>query len=284
MEIKNINEHISCGNYEKGDNSTVENLILKEGESLKKNLLESEMFFVRKGSFYISYQKINSQLITCGDIILLPPACHLQLDALEETHVIAFRVSTTLQLCNTFSLESLFHKNYKVKDEVCVLKINERIDAYLNLISNCMNDGLKCSHFYKIKIQELVYYLRIYYSKEKLADFFSPVLTNDSAFASFVFQNYTKVKTVQQFSNLYGYSQSSFEKQFKKVFGTSAYQWMVDQKAKQIYHRLVCSDKGLAEIADEFDFSSPSQFCDFCKHFLGASPGKIRRGQKCVSR
>jgi len=282
MQIQNINRHLSCSNYENGNRPSVESVTLKKGQEIKKDILECEMVFVRKGYFYISYQKINRQVVSCGEVILLPPACNFTIEAREDTHIVLFRINTSMSLCHSFAIERLFTKEYKPKDEVCFLKINERIDAFLDLFCDCLGDGLKCSHYFGLKVQELLYYLRLYYPKDKLADFFSPILTNNSSFANFVFQNYKKVKTVQQFSSLYGYSQSSFEKQFKKVFGVSAYQWMIDQKSKQIYHRLTCSDKGLAEIADEFDFSSPSQFCDFCKRFLGDSPGKIRRATKCA--
>ncbi|MDH6534878.1 AraC family transcriptional regulator [Parabacteroides sp. 52] len=273
----NITEHVVCGNYEKGNSPLIETITFKKGETLKRNIVESEMLFVRNGSFHISYQKVSRQFVYKGQIMLLPPACHFYIEVEEDASIMVFRINSSIQLCNSFAIENLFKQGEETKDEISLLEVNERLDYFLNLLSHCIKDGLKCTYYYKLKIQELMYYLRVYYSKEELKGFFSSVLTKDSVFANFVYKNYAKVKTVQQFSDLYGYSQSSFDKQFKKVFGISAYQWMIDQKSKQIYHKLICSDNSLAEIAFEYDFSSLSQFSDFCKHYLGDPPGRIRR-------
>lgn len=277
----NINDHLTCSYYDKSKMPLIERVSLEKDEVFKKDLIESKIIFVKAGCIKFSYQRVNELIVEGGQFILLPPACHLFGEVKEDVHFVIFRINSTMQLCQTFAVENLFDKNFKQKNDTCILSINERIEAFLDLTIKAIDDGLRCTKFYNIKIKELLYYLRIYYPTEELADFFSPILSGDSAFANFVFQNYSKVKTAQEFSNLYGYSQSSFEKQFKKVFGTSVYQWMINQKAKEIYHKLICSDKGLTEIADEYNFSSASQFCDFCKHYLGASPGKIRRSKNC---
>lgn len=280
MEITNINDHLTCSYYDKSKRPLIEKVSLGKGEIFKRNLIDSKIIFVKVGSIQISYQKVNDITVNAGKFILLPPVCHLFAEVEEDVEFVIFRINSTMQLCQTFSIGNLYDKNYEKRNEVAVLDINERIDAFLDLTSKAIGDGLKCTKFYNIKIEELLYYLRIYYPTKDLTDFFSPILSGDSAFANFVFQNYRKVKTAQEFSDLYGYSQSSFEKQFKKVFGTSVYQWMINQRGKEIYHKLVCSDKGLTEIADEYNFSSASQFCDFCKQHLGASPSKIRRSKK----
>lgn len=282
MELKYKDEHLSCEYYQQGNKAPIDILSLKEGEEIRRELTEAEIIFIQKGNGDISYQKIIDQPIQPNQIFLLPPASCLYAKIKEDSVILIFRLDSTVKLCNTYALENLYNESKRYPDdEVFFLKINDRIDRYLSLVADCINDGLRCSTYLNIKIKELLYYFRIYYTKEEMGRFFGPILTKDSLFASFIFKNYKKAKTVQQLSNLYGYSQSSFEKQFKKVFGTSAYQWMIDKKAKQIFHKLTCSDKSFMEIADEFEFSSSSQFCDFCKHFLGASPKEIRYKRLC---
>ena len=73
------------------------------------------------------------------------------------------------------------------------------------------------------------------------------------------------------------YSLSGFQKRFKKVFGVSAYHWMKDVRSKSIYHQINSTEKSFKEISDEYGFSSPSHFNDFCKVHFGTTPGRIRR-------
>lgn len=282
MNIKYREEHFTCDSYEREGKNTMQTLLLKKGERYEREVAEAEIAFIRKGSLIVSYQKTSNQKIRNNQMTLLPPASSVFAQIEEDTSLLLMKLDSSMKLCNTYAMENLFKEKFEKQEEGMLLYCNDRVNRYLDLLIDCINDGIRCKHYLEIKLKELLFYFRLYYTKEDLYKFFSPILNSDSAFATFVYKNYKQVKTVQQLSSLYGYSQSSFEKQFKKVFGVPAYQWMVNQKATQIYHKLSCSSKSFVEIADEYDFSSSSQFCDFCKHFLGASPKEIRRkGKKC---
>lgn len=279
--LKYKNEHLSCGYYQKDRGAMIEIMNLEKGKELRKEISEPKIIFIKQGRARISYQKILGQKVRAGQIILLPPISDILANIEEDSLILIFRLDSTTNLCNTYSLNNLYEDCGKSYDSDHILIAKDKLIKYTDLLIECIHDGIRCSNFFKIKISELLYYFRLYYTKNELNKFFSPILTNDSSFANFVFKNYNNAKNVQELSALYGYSQSSFEKQFKKTFGVSAYQWMIDKKAKQIYHQLTCYDKNFAEIANDFDFSSPSQFCDFCKHFLGASPKEIRQKRVC---
>lgn len=280
--LKNKNEHLSCGYYQHGDGAIIDTIDLKQGEKITRELTTPKIVFVRKGRCRVSFNKVTDREVRSGDIFLLPPLANLLARIEEDTQALVFKLNADIKLCNTYSLENLHDENIKPVDEnMYILSANDRISRFIDLMSDCISDGIRCSNYLKIKTTEIMYYFRIYYTKEELSRFFAPILTGDSMFANFVYRNFKKVKTAQELSDLYGYSQSSFEKQFKKVFGVSTYQWMVDRKAKLIYHKLTCSEKNFTEIADEFDFSSSSRFCDFCKQYLGASPKEIRQNKVC---
>lgn len=283
MGVKYKEEHLSCGYYQKGPKvAIIDVLHFEKGEEIRREISECVIVFVKKGSGRVSYHKVLDREVEPNRFLLLPPSINLYAKAEEDTSVLTFRMESTMKLCNTYSLEKLYKESNVPFEDFYLLGVeNDRLSRYLDLLMDCLSDGIRCSNFLNNKLTELMYYLRIYYTKEELSKFLSPILSGDFSFADFVFQNYKKAKNVQQLSGLYGYSQSSFEKQFKKVFGVSAYQWMIDKKAKQIYHKLACSDKSFSEIAFEYDFLSSSQFCDFCKNFLGASPKEIRHRKIC---
>jgi AraC-like DNA-binding protein len=70
---------------------------------------------------------------------------------------------------------------------------------------------------------------------------------------------------------------SGIEKRFRKVFNTSGYKWMNDQKTKKIYHALCTNDHNFKELSAEFGFASEAAFNRFCKQHLGQTPGQIRK-------
>lgn len=279
MKLLYLNEHLTCYNYAKPNDAIFEKASLKKGEVFEKYLEEADILFTLKGSMCL-VDNSRERIINENDITLLPPVNHLTITAKEDTDFILFKINTPIHLCNIQPLENIFEDAHI--DEFSIsLSANKRIKDFLNLLSDCLEDGLRCKCFAEIKSKEIFYYFRAYYSKEVLRAFFAPLLTKEYEFSAFVLRNYRRMKTVQQFVEESGYSASIFEKKFKKIFRESAYQWMTKQKSKLIYSDLINTNRTLIDLADEYNFSSLSQFCDFCKRVLGSSPGKIRRLRIC---
>ncbi len=282
MALLYSNEHITCRNYAKKNEAIFERICLKEGDVFEKDTEEAIIIFILNGCL-IMVDDSRKSILKSGDIILIPPVHHLLINTVEDIELILFKIKSPIHLCNIMPLEKLLGETTNPDEYSVGLKANERIMDFLNLFSKCLEDGLRCKCFAEIKSKEIFYYFRAYYNKESLRVFFAPLFTKDYEFSVFVLQNCRKMKTVQQFADEMGYSLSRFERQFKKIFKMSAYQWMTRQKSKLIYNDLVNTNRTIVDIADEYDFSSLSQFCDFCKRVLGTSPAKIRTLGKCTN-
>lgn len=277
MKILYPQEHFSCYNYDKGQNARLEILKVPAGEWIIRDLVDTEIVFVIDGHFTLSYGKYIDLDIPKGKILFFPPGSHVEAQVLEDTHIIVCRVRGVLQLCDCLPLEQL-NREYGTKKEESfhMLHINERINTYIEHFVDCVNDGLRCSSYFSTKMKELFFMLRAYYSKEELAAFFSPLMGKDSQFMNLMYQNYRNVKSVHELADLSLYSPSGFKKQFNKVFGTSASEWLSDQKATLIFQDLNHSSLNIKELADKYDFSSVSSFSNFCLNKFGKTPGKIR--------
>jgi len=158
-----------------------------------------------------------------------------------------------------------------------MLDINDRISMYIEHFVLCVDDGIRCSYYFETKMKELFFMLRAYYTKEELAGFFSPLVSKDSLFMNLMYKNYRKVKSVQELADISMYSTSGFKKQFNKVFGTSASEWLSDQKAALIFQDLNNPSLNIKEIAYKYDFSSVSSFSSFCLNKFGLPPGKMKK-------
>jgi AraC-like DNA-binding protein len=155
--------------------------------------------------------------------------------------------------------------------------MNQRVASYAKYLLACLTDKVNCHYFLNLKLNELLFILCTYYTKAKLAAFFAPMITEYTQFYSFVMANYTNTGTIGEFAKKAGCSNKAFQEQFKKVFGTTTHQWLIKQKAARILHEIVCTNKPFMEISNEFGFSIPTSFSNFCTRNLGASPAALRK-------
>lgn len=281
MSVLYPHEHFSCYNYDKGKNAKLEILQISKGKTIEKNLYDIDIVFVIKGKFTLSYAKIIDREIEVGKIIIFPPGSQIKIHAIEDVYFIICRARGIVQLCECFPLKYLYNqKNEQYQEKFYTLEIHNRINKFLEFMIECVNDGLKCTYYYETKMKELLFLLRAYYSKEELALFFSPILSHNFSFMNLMYQNYRNVKNIQELADLSMYSESGFKKQFTKVFGTSASEWLRDQKASLIFHDLNCTDLSIKELADKYNFSSVSSFTVFCQSKFGLPPGQIRSNKQ----
>lgn len=278
MELLYKQEHLTCYNYEKGHRPTIEKVSIKKGQSWNLFSIDNKVVFIMEGTLQFSFGDIINENITENKMMMIPAGSQIQSMAVEDCVFIVIRLYKTKQLCDCFSLDLLLlEKEKEIKSGIHFLDINERVESYLSFLDACMTDGLKCAYYFELKSKEFYFLLRAFYTKKDLLGFFYPLISNDLSFSEYIIKNHYKAKTVQELADLMHYSLSGFQKRFKKVFGVSAYHWMKEERSKLIYHEINSTDKSFKEISDEYGFSSPSHFNDFCKSSFGNTPGIIRR-------
>ncbi|NDV60426.1 AraC family transcriptional regulator [Bacteroides sp. 519] len=271
-------EHFNCFNYEKGKNASLEILKVDKGGLIERDLFTTEIVFVISGNFILNYGKVIDLEVTRGKILFFPPGSHVHAEVMEDTHIIICRIRGIVQLCECVSLEHIFSNTEKsiAKNDFHMLNINDKLEKFIDFLIECSEEGLKCSYYFETKMKELFFLLRAYYSKEELKAFFTPLLSHNSTFMNLMYKNYRNVKNVKGLAEVSLYSESGFKKQFQKVFGTSASDWLRNQKASLIFHDLNCSEMSIKELADKYDFSSVSSFTTFCQNVFNKTPGQIR--------
>lgn len=280
MELLYSQEHLSCFNYEKGNRPVFEKLSLKKGQKWKTFSVDNLIIFTLKGNLNFSFGEYLNKVLPENKMMVLPAGSHLSSEVNEDCNVIVIRLLETKQLCDCYSLDMLLHeKDTDLAPGLHYLDINERISAFLSLMEECVGDGLKCIFYLDLKAKELFFLLRAYYTKKDLLGFFYLLLSRDVTFSDLVLKNHHKAKNVQELADILHYSLSGFQKRFKKVFGVSAYHWMKEERSKSIYHEINNTQKSFKEISDDYGFSSPSHFNDFCKASFGAPPGRIRQSK-----
>lgn len=281
MEIMYLNEHKGCFNFDNKKNASINKIILKKDEIWETDSNVNKIIFVVDGKLNYSKENYENIEISKKEFMFLPSKEKLTGYAKEDgTLLLIFNLYKLIDLCHTFSLKNLekhhlssYQKRKKAKP--MHLQTIDIISEYLNLLIKCFDANLKCKYFFDIKIEELMFFLRGFYKKEIMADFFKNA-SSETDFYQFVIRNYNKYRSLAEISSAINYTVSGFEKRFRREFKCSPYKWMKDMKAHDIYNKIVTSDLNYKEISSVFQFSSVPQFFDFVKNYFGKTPKQIR--------
>lgn len=248
-----------------------------ENNRWEASLTTGEIIFVISGSLNLSYEDYQSQQISDGKILLFPPGCQYHAQTIEEMSALILRFHSMEHPFRSINPDDLNNSKQHFDKSFGILKINQTVSSYLNFFKESYISGVQSNDFIQLKIEEFFFLIRAYYTREELAIFFRPLISNNTKFMDFVLRNYDKVKTVGEFAELYACSVSHFEKKFKQTFNISPYQWMLKKKIKVLYKEINTTDKLFCQIAREQGFSSLPQFTDFCKKHFGHSPSQMRK-------
>ena len=94
-------------------------------------------------------------------------------------------------------------------------------------------------------------------------------------FRETILRNYTKAESVEDLANIAGMGRTNFDRKFKVEFGVSPGRWLLQQTAKQIYHRMSEPNIKVKDLITEFGFASSTHFTRFCRQQFGAPPTHI---------
>lgn len=238
------------------------------------------LIFVLSGEVTISCNELANTTFRTKEICLLPISAHCAWETKENTTAIVVFGNDDNNYCDTVSLKQHGGSWLNTEEKFGKLKIKPRLLEFLHTIKKYLQDEINCPQLYETKQKELAMLFRIYYPHEDIIEFFLPIIKYNHDFELFIMENYLKMKGVKEFVDLSGLNVNTFNRKFKAHFGMSPYQWMIKQKSKHILHSLKTSDKSIADIMREFEFSDASHFNRYCKNVFGETPSDIRKNGK----
>lgn len=239
--------------------------------------------FLIKGTICISLERNASTVLEAPVVFLIPKGVFYERQALSAADfiILPFRNHLEISYMPIKEYASANQNNTVVSQIVSyaplVLRVNPILIKYLDLLVESNNIGFHEEEFFEIKIKELMLIWERLYSYSDRLQFFGPVVNSECSFSDFIYNNYKKVKTVQELACLSCYSLSGFEKKFRRVFGISPSKWLKQQMSVAVYHEITKTSKPFKEISMDLGFSSTSHLNNFCKEAIGQTPGEIRK-------
>ena len=284
MELRNIMEHLNCFNYDNSKKPRIEVINYNKGVKVEVIIDTNEIVFLLKGKIKYTFHPDIEYCLNKGKMLFLTIEYRSLIVSAEcDTSIVVLRLYNPIKLCESYFVERLFDPNennmdeiYQIQDEPKTLPINTRMRYFINGIIDCVEDGIKCKHFFDMKIREFFMLLRAYYIKSEIRKFLSPILSSDTAFSEYVKNNRNKFPTVIALAKSMHLTQRQFALRFKKVFGCAPYGWMKEGRTLSIHYEITATRKPIKQIAYENGFGSIAQFTRFCKKELGLPPVELR--------
>lgn len=283
MELFYREEHLSCPYYDKEARPVFEIHELEAGATFSEHARLCKIIFVLEGEMQYSEGLTDCGRVSRGQLFLLPPDRNFIVTAITGLKVLIVRLKQIIRFCECFATDELIRTASGDIEELIrpqtpsQMPIERALKIFADSMELSLQQGFRCSNYFKTKVWELFYLFRAFYTKQQLAGFFSQMLRGDAGFYYRVKQNYRNYRTVAELAAALNMSPGNFERHFKKVFGMPAYHWMVEKKAAHIHQALRMEDTPIKELALRFGFTSKSTFSAFCRKNLGQPPGMIRK-------
>lgn len=233
------------------------------------------MVFVLQGELLVNSEEYPGMTLRNGQFILQAIGSKIELLALTDVSYLIYWFNEPPLICEQRYKEIMSQSEAPLT--YTPLMMNQRLTNFMNdMVDYLGEDLIPCSPFIDIKCQELMYLLICYYPAPQLSRFFYPISSYTESFHYFVMQNYGKVKNVEDFAHLGGYTTTTFRRLFKNMYGVPVYEWILDKKREGILDDLQHTKQRITEISQRYGFESLSHFAHFCKASFGDSPRALR--------
>ena len=274
MKFCYVPDHTSCANYVSDIQTGFRLMSASRGEFVEDRSIQyNTIVFILSGTVEVSCDEILNRVFVEGEILFFAQASTVTGSTLTDVEFLVFTfISPTITLCEKYTLHAYVSGHPKIQYSFRSLACRGLLKGFLELMKSYLGAGVSCGHLHELKQRELFILLRATYTKRELAEFFYPIIGADFNFKAAIFEKYKLGYTIAEFARELALSSGQFVRKFNREFGMSYYQWVLKQKANHIKHRLALDTTTISDVINEFNFSSPSHFTQFCKVQFGCTP------------
>lgn len=238
---------------------------------------DNMMLFLLKGEILVNSREYAGTLLRAGEFILQAIGSKLEVLAMEDSECVCYHFNQPELFCE--------HRYQHIMTAISPpliyspLRIVPQLHYFLEGSKSYLSESKICRDLLSFKRKELAFILSCYYSDYELSPLVHSLSQYTTSFQYFVLQHYMKVKTVEEFARLGGYTVTTFRRIFNSVFHEPVYEWMLDRRKEGIIYELHHTTASISEICYKYGFESLPHFSNFCKKCFGASPRNLRKAK-----
>lgn len=219
----------------------VENILvyrnLPKGEHIPKDkCTQNCMLFMIKGELLINSEEHPGITLRERQIVLQAIGSKVEILALTDVEYVIYWFNELPLLCEDRYKEMM--EQAEAPLTYTPLIMSERLYHLVTSMPEFLAEENPCSKYIDLKCKELVFLITNFYPLPQLGSFFYPISTYTESFHYFVMQNYSKVKNVEEFAHLGGYTTTTFRRLFKNLYGVPVYEWILEKKREGILEDL----------------------------------------------
>lgn len=261
--VKKEEEAMAYRKYSKGQHFPA--------EKMTRNCI----LFLVKGEILLNSNEYPGTVLKANHFVLLAIGSKTELLALTDVEYLAYWFTELPVICQEQLKEIL--KRAQEPINYTPLTANRQVKEVLAQIKGHLEEKEPNEEYLDLKAKELLFILVTHYTVAQISAFFYPISSYTESFHYFVMQNYDKVKNVEEFAHLGGYTTTTFRRLFKNMYGIPVYEWILDRKREGILNDLRTTHQRISVISNRYGFESLSHFAHFCKDSFGDTPRSLRK-------
>lgn len=280
MQINNgLDDCKYCSSNGSNTHRRFEKYIYQQWEKIKFPSESGHILFILEGEIRVGDSQ-DTYICGVNQMVLIGYNHKYNIIALSNVLMLVLNFTTHYHVCTNISAERVWHAIKTHTYQFITLEMVLPMQDFVKSVMFYLNHGIYCDYLHESKAVEIFTIYRFFYSSEKLAHFFYPVLYKELNFETLIRKNHEQAKTIQELADLCGYSLSKFKRTFAKHFGISPYKWMQQQKISKIKASLMDKTIPFKTIAYESGLVDQSHLNAFCKRYLNATPSQIRNNEE----
>lgn len=239
-----------------------------------------EIYFQTKGTRYVFFDN-SCHVLERGDVTIFKPfELHLaQSRECEyyERYVVNFSRESFAGILSDSEIYMLFEKIESGK-----IHLDEEKTVYLEKIfalaeENAQKKGFLASKLLSAMILQIIMTVLEWSEMSVSGAYIDPRVAKA---IQYIEKNYSQAIGLDEIANSAGLSVYYFSRQFKKMTGVSAGEYLNDVRLTKIYNLLTNTKNTLDEIAQRTGFASSGNLSRAFKKKYGISPAKFRKSNK----